>query len=236
VRQRPLLFAIVLVFTVLLTTRRRPLAFHSATSSFPLVINGRFALTKVTNLQGFIFSGHRQTLHAVAPGGGTGGLEQILENVKEGISGERGQAYVAAQAFLVLCVLAGGVPLFGDSLYIVAGPVAMAVGALMVAAAIYELGPALSPWIMPAETANELKTSGIFAYVRHPIYGGLLLLCFGLGVVSNSASRIVLTAVLYYILELKSELEEVNLEGKYEAYRTYKETVTSKFLPDPRSL
>lgn len=33
---------------------------------------------------------------------------------------------------------------------------------------------------------SELKTAGIFEYVRHPIYGGGLLLCFGFSIISNS--------------------------------------------------
>ena len=33
---------------------------------------------------------------------------------------------------------------------------------------------------------SELKTGGVFEYVRHPIYGGLLLLCFGIAIISNS--------------------------------------------------
>lgn len=187
----------------------------------------------------FIFANSKRRLRRLAArlaGNNLDGFKQVLENVKEGASGERGQQYVAAQAFIVLCILGGGVPFLGDTLFIVAGPLAIAVGIAMLAAAIYELGPALSPWTTPAATSTELKIGGIFAYVRHPIYGGLLLLCFGGGVASNSASRLVLTSVLYYLLELKSNLEEAKLEEKYEAYTAYKKNVEGKFFPDPRSL
>ena len=34
---------------------------------------------------------------------------------------------------------------------------------------------------------SSLRTTGIYEYVRHPIYGGLVLLCLGIAVVTNSA-------------------------------------------------
>ena len=36
---------------------------------------------------------------------------------------------------------------------------------------------------------STLRTDGIYEYVRHPIYGGLVLLCLGIAVVTNSALR-----------------------------------------------
>lgn len=141
-------------------------------------------------------------------------LQQVLSKIKDTISegefGKRGEEYVAAQVFLILCVLVGTVPLLGGSLYFLAGPLCMAAGGAIVAAALYEIGDGLSPWVTPS-AESELKTGGVFEYVRHPIYGGLLLLCFGIAIISNSASRLVLTGVLYLVLDKKADLEEDSL-------------------------
>jgi len=83
---------------------------------------------------------------------------------------------------------------------------------------------------VPAKSAT-LKTGGIFEYVRHPIYAGLLLLCFGLGVVTSSAPRLILTAILWYVLDQKVTVEEKNLAQRYPEYPAYMEKVTGKLLP-----
>merc|ERR1711920_15236 len=103
-----------------------------------------------------------------------------------------------------------GVPFIGTTLNFLAGPVAMVAGAGLIAAALYELRGSLSPWVVPA-TSTSLKTNGVFEVMRHPIYAGLLLLCFGLGVFTNSAARLLLTGVLLYVLEEKAANEEANL-------------------------
>ena len=41
-------------------------------------------------------------------------------------------------------------PLVGGSLYFLAGPLCMAGGGAILAAALYEIGSGLSPWVTPA--------------------------------------------------------------------------------------
>jgi len=101
----------------------------------------------------------------------------------------------------------------------------------MIAAAIYELGPSLTPWVKPASRA-EFKTTGIYEFVRHPIYGGLLLLCLGVSTFSNSAMRLLLTGVLYFVLSQKADAEEQQLQERLESYQGYRDSVPGKFLPD----
>lgn len=88
----------------------------------------------------------------------------------QGEVGKRGEEYVAAQArslrdvlnawqtFLLLCVLVGTVPLLGGSLYLLAGPVCMLAGGALVAAALYELGGGLSPWVVAPEKPRPHET------------------------------------------------------------------------------
>mmetsp|Transcript_32432 Transcript_32432/g.61088 ORF Transcript_32432/g.61088 Transcript_32432/m.61088 type:complete len:226 (-) Transcript_32432:70-747(-) len=158
-------------------------------------------------------------------------LEKIKGNVMAGEFGTRGEAYVAAQLFILLCILVGTVPLVSSSLYVLAGPLAMATGGAMIAASLYELGGDLTPWITQPQ-GSSIKTGGIYEYARHPIYGGLVLLCFGIAIVSNSANRLILTGALYLLLDKKATLEEEKLMESDKSYSAYAEKTAGKLLPD----
>lgn len=154
---------------------------------------------------------------------------QILGNVLSGEFGKRGEPYVAAQVFLTLCIVFGGLPVFGNLLNILCGPVLMAIGAGVIALGILDMGASLSPW--PVPTGDDLITEGIFSKIRHPIYSGLLALMAGFSVATESAPRLLLTAVLWYALDLKSDYEEEQLETQYAEYKAYRENVPGKFFP-----
>jgi protein-S-isoprenylcysteine O-methyltransferase Ste14 len=158
-------------------------------------------------------------------------LNQIKDNVMGGGQfGERGEAYFAAQAALMLCVVLGGIPLVGDFLMLLLGPGLLLAGLGVAAVSVKDLGSSLSPWPKPAESA-ELKTDGLYAYVRHPMYAGALAACAGLSIVTGSATRLLLTAVLLYVLDVKSDYEEAQLVEAYPGYRAYQAKVANKFFP-----
>ena len=110
----------------------------------------------------------------------------------------------------------------------------LASGALAVGAAL-QLGDSLSPWTKPV-VANELKTDGLFALCRHPIYAGLVGVCGGLSFATVSAERLLATLVLLAFLNRKAQAEEVQLEQLHgDAYREWAATVP-RFLPEWRAL
>jgi protein-S-isoprenylcysteine O-methyltransferase Ste14 len=155
--------------------------------------------------------------------------------VGDGNWGERGEAYFAAQAVVMLCVLLGGVPVVGDAAMLLLGPGLLLAGLAVIALSFRDLGDSLSPWPVPAsaeEGNTGLKTDGLYAYVRHPMYAGLLAACAGLSIVSGSAVRLLLTAVLLYVLEVKSDYEEGELVKAFGSeYERYRASVTNKFFP-----
>lgn len=156
-------------------------------------------------------------------------FDSILGNVLSGEFGKRGEAYVAAQAFLVLCILFGGLPILGDLLNLLCGPLLMIAGLGVAALGVIELGGALSPW--PVPTGDDLITDGIYSKMRHPIYAGLLAIMAGFSVATGSAPRLLLTAALWYLLDLKSDYEEKQLVEEYADYEAYQESVPGKFFP-----
>lgn len=144
---------------------------------------------------------------------------------------QRGELYFVAQAGLIICVLLGEVPGFG-SLKIFVGPSCFFGGLAIAALALTDLGSdSLSPF--PATTkTSTLKTTGIYKEMRHPMYSGLLLVLFGLTILTNSADRLILTMALAYLLEMKSNKEEEFLMESFgEDYEAYKEQVPEKFIP-----
>lgn len=57
---------------------------------------------------------------------------------------------------------------------------------------------------MPApRRKHELVTSGMYSYVRHPMYAGLLMVGFGLAAITRNECRLALTVLLWVVLEQK---------------------------------
>jgi protein-S-isoprenylcysteine O-methyltransferase Ste14 len=156
--------------------------------------------------------------------------DELLENVYGGEFGTRGEAYVAAQVVLMALVALGGIPVIGGALNFVLGPGLILVGAAVVLNGVTEMGSTLSPWPVPAEK-GELITTGIFSKIRHPLYAGVLAICAGLSVATDSPTRLLLTAALWYVLELKSDYEEKQLKQAYTEYGEYMNEVPGKFFP-----
>lgn len=161
----------------------------------------------------------------------TENLDTISKNTMEGEVGQRGEAYAIAQFIVVAAIVIGGVPVVGDFVNILLGPVLLLLGLATMFFSVTDLGKSLSPW--PTTTSStELTTDGLYSQVRHPIYAGLLASCAGLAIFTDSADRLLLTAVLLYSLGVKADLEEAELIKKFpQDYPRYQETVTGKFFP-----
>mmetsp|Transcript_26403 Transcript_26403/g.64336 ORF Transcript_26403/g.64336 Transcript_26403/m.64336 type:complete len:284 (+) Transcript_26403:55-906(+) len=162
-------------------------------------------------------------------------ISTVIENLTPsdgGALGERGEAWFAGQAVLILCILIGTVPIVGEGLNFVFGPVTVLAGLALAGLSVVDLGSdSLSPF--PAATENStLKKTGIYSEMRHPMYTSLMMVMLGFSISTDSASRLLLTIVLGLLLEFKSEKEEVFLLEKFpEEYPAYKEQVTNKFFP-----
>jgi protein-S-isoprenylcysteine O-methyltransferase Ste14 len=105
----------------------------------------------------------------------------------------------------------------------------MIAGAAAAILGVVDMGSSLSPW--PVPTGDDLVTDGIYSQMRHPIYAGLLAIMAGFSVVTGSAPRLLLTAALWYLLDLKSDYEEKQLVKEFAEYSSYREAVPGKFFP-----
>lgn len=84
-------------------------------------------------------------------------------------------------------------------------------------------------WPEPNEEA-KLVTSGIFKTVRHPVYAGLILIGYSIGIGSGPWPHLFLAIGLHVLLHYKSLLEEKFLNLKFKEYKKYTAT-SGHFFP-----
>jgi protein-S-isoprenylcysteine O-methyltransferase Ste14 len=72
---------------------------------------------------------------------------------------------------------------------------------------------------------TQLRTGGLYRFVRHPIYSGLLLT-----MASGSGFRLPTLGLLVLLLILKARWEETRLTQRFEGYGNYASR-TPRFVP-----
>ena len=113
-----------------------------------------------------------------------------------------------------------------------AGSVVVVAGAGVLLVAALNLGPSLTALPTPARRAT-LRTGGLYRFVRHPIYSGLLALVFGGAVTSGSVVKLGIAAALLGLLSRKAAWEERMLRRRYVGYDDYARRVP-RFVPQLR--
>ena len=149
-------------------------------------------------------------------------IGQVLTNLQSGEVGTRGELYVIGQFALIFFILIGGVPVIGETLELVTGPLFLLGGLATIGISLIDLGTdSLTPFLPPTEEGS-FKSEGIYSQVRHPLYAGLVATMAGLSIVTNSANRLLLTVALYVLVRAKAEIEEDYLCQKYpDQYKEY---------------
>ncbi len=84
-------------------------------------------------------------------------------------------------------------------------------------------------WPEPSADA-KLVTSGVFKTVRHPIYAGVILIGYSVGIGSGPWPHLFMAIALHVVLHYKSLLEEKFLEKKFKTYKKYAAT-SGRFFP-----
>lgn len=155
--------------------------------------------------------------------------EELVEELKDTSSlGKRGELYLAAQVLAVVFVLFPPFKLAG--LFDLMATLALTAGLVFCVYGLISLGRYFSPLPTPRKK-HKLVTDGLFAYVRHPIYGGLVLAALGLAAITRSEGRLALAILLWAVSEHKAAYEESCLVQRYGAeYKAYIDK-TKKFVP-----
>lgn len=153
------------------------------------------------------------------------------------ILGKKGEGYVVIQFILFALIFIApdrigfgedwGQPWAMGGLFLGIG--LLGVGGLFGMAGLLNLGSNLTAVPHPKEN-SQLVQSGAYAWVRHPIYTGIILGALGWGFLQNSLLTIGLAFLLLLFFDVKSRQEERWLLEKFPEYGDYQERV-KKLLP-----
>lgn len=105
----------------------------------------------------------------------------------------------------------------------------MILGIIIVLLAILQLHKNLSPFPSP-KTNSELITVGLYKYIRHPIYTGIIVITIGYGLYTDSVYKILIALGLSILFYFKSKYEEQQLSIAFKSYKNYKKA-TGRFFP-----
>jgi len=148
--------------------------------------------------------------------------------------GSRGEGWVAIQFLLLgLVALAGTLgPAWNGPVRMLTsagGTVLLLAGGALAARGLLDLREALTPLPHPRDGADLIE-HGAYRFVRHPIYGGIIVGALGFGLVTASPAALLGSAILLGFFDLKSRVEERWLAARYPGYDAYRAR-TRKLLP-----
>ena len=148
--------------------------------------------------------------------------------------GPRGEGWVAIQAVLIVAIVLTGLlgPRWPEEarvwLWVAAG-VLGAAGFVIFAGGSQRLGRQLTPFPKPVENGG-IKQDGAYRLVRHPIYGGVLLMALAWALASSPLA-LVPWALACPFLETKRYREETWLLEQHPDYDEYRRRVKHRFVP-----
>lgn len=153
-------------------------------------------------------------------------VEELLDSKR---LGQRGESFFVLQSVLMALVVfpPGGLKEIVD----VVGWSILLLGLAIITAGSVSLGDNLTPLPKPRESGHSLVTDGMYKYVRHPMYGGVILGSLGLGMATGDETRLFLALLLFFALDKKASYEEGFLVEKYgNEYEEYRKKA-KKLLP-----
>ncbi len=151
--------------------------------------------------------------------------------------GPRGEGWVVGQVVLLgIVVLAGSRKLaesgsaspWGLAVSFI-GLIAIGLGGFFAFRGVRDLRTSLSPFPRPIAGAPLIQ-SGVYGFIRHPIYSGMMFASVGWSLVTGSIVGLAATGLLVLLLVGKAQREEAWLVAAHPDYRAYRER-TRRFIP-----
>jgi protein-S-isoprenylcysteine O-methyltransferase Ste14 len=149
--------------------------------------------------------------------------------------GRRGEGWVALQLLLFLAIGGSGTVGTGwpdsvASFLRVLGFVVGVAGVVLVVLGVVELGQSTLTALPRPKPTGELRQRRVYRLVRHPLYGGALLLSLAWSL-ATAPLALAPTALLALLFDLKARREEAWLEERYPDYAAYRSQTPKRFVP-----
>jgi len=109
------------------------------------------------------------------------------------------------------------------------GVLLVILGGLTCCIAVLQLNTNLSPFPTP-KRGSSLIHNGVFKYIRHPIYGGILIGLLGGALYFSSIYKMMIVLLLFVLFYFKSKYEEKRLTSAFTEYVNYRKT-RGRFFP-----
>jgi protein-S-isoprenylcysteine O-methyltransferase Ste14 len=148
--------------------------------------------------------------------------------------GRRGEGWVALQLVLLAAIVSAGVlgadwPAPADGLRAGAAAFGALAGICLFAGGVTGLGRQITPFPRPVEEGS-VRSKGAYGLVRHPMYGGVLLMTLAWSLVSSPAALLP-WAVAAVFLDAKRRREEAWLVEAHPDYEEYRASVRRSLIP-----
>jgi len=148
--------------------------------------------------------------------------------------GRRGEGWVLIQGLILVAIFFAGLTEapFADFSWIAlsaVGMLLMLAGGVMALLGVRSLGKGLTALPHPRD-GSELVSTGVYRLVRHPIYGGLVLMALGFSLLTTPWA-LVPAVLLAVVLDLKRRVEEDFLTAAYAEYPAYRHAVPHALVP-----
>ena len=167
-------------------------------------------------------------------------LERVTDQEVERIAGpgwvamtEKGGAWLAGQAGIIVLLLlslfdAGSLEMGEWAQWV--GRVLVVVAAVLFYAGAKALGRNLTGYPEPT-TDGVLVTSGVFRWIRHPLYTANIVLILGIALHQESIAGLAVAALAAGFFWMKAGYEEIRLSLRYPAYRDYMRSTSGRLVP-----
>ncbi|MCC6369970.1 MAG: isoprenylcysteine carboxylmethyltransferase family protein [Bacteroidia bacterium] len=138
--------------------------------------------------------------------------------------------YVSIQIILLIIFFVPIIPASFQLISVVKylGAIISFLGFFIIIVSILQLNKNLTPFPTPKES-GELINTGLYKFVRHPIYSGIFLATIGIAFYTGSYWQLTISFILLILFYFKSNYEESLLIQKYSNYKEYMKN-TRKFF------
>ena len=132
-----------------------------------------------------------------------------------------------SQSVLLLALVLAG-PLFREDvtvlMNVLCGWAWFIFGGFLGVLGVMHLGKNRTAYPQPLDH-GELVTTGIYRFVRHPLYSSLIFAGFGWALIWNSSPALFIALVNLFFFDAKARQEEIWLRARFPAYAAYAQKV-----------